>query len=194
MHASTAGAEQLVAGFNPETARNLAVRNLLRSLQLGLPSGQEVARAIGIDPLEDEDLFTGIEIGADPRDDFAGHAPLWFYVLKEAEILAGGAHLGPVGGRIVAEVLIGLLAGDPLSYLGVNPNWKPTLPGASANAFTLSDLINHRDPDAGGSPTPALRGVTGELRLRCSPQEVCQRRVIRDLSRLRRAVALENRH
>ena len=43
--------------------------------------------------------------------------PLWYYVLKEAELVADGLHLGPVGGRIVAEVLIGLLQTDPNSYL-----------------------------------------------------------------------------
>jgi len=42
----------------------------------------------------------------------------------------------------VAEVLIGLLDGDPLSYLSVNPTWTPTLPGASPNTFTLTDIIN----------------------------------------------------
>jgi hypothetical protein len=63
-------------------------------------------------------------------------------VLKEAELLSGSAHLGPVGGRIVAEVLIGLLAGDPLSYLNVQPTWKPTLPAANPGSFTLSDLVN----------------------------------------------------
>jgi hypothetical protein len=36
--------------------------------------------------------------------------PLWFYVLMESEYLADGDHLGPVGGRIVAEVLIGATA------------------------------------------------------------------------------------
>jgi hypothetical protein len=44
--------------------------------------------------------------------------------------------------RIVAEVLIGLLAGDPLSYLNVQPTWKPTLPAANPGSFTLSDLVN----------------------------------------------------
>ncbi len=47
---------------------------------------------------------------------FAGNAALWFYVLKESEKLGAGG-LGPVGGRIVAEVLLGLLKGDPLSYV-----------------------------------------------------------------------------
>jgi hypothetical protein len=142
MHGSTAGAEQLMAGFDPSIARNLAVRNLLRGLRLGLPSGQDVARAMGIDPLPDDQLLAGLELPEEALADLAGHAPLWYYVLKEAELLAGAAHLGPVGGRIVAEVLIGLLAGDPLSYLGVNPNWTPRLPAATAGAFTLSDIIN----------------------------------------------------
>ena len=47
--------------------------------------------------------------------------PLWYYVLCEAERKAGGEQLGPVGGRIVAEVLVGLLAADPRSYLRVEP-------------------------------------------------------------------------
>ena len=45
------------------------------------------------------------------------HTPLWYYVLREAQVKGGGEHLGPVGGRIVAEVLVGLLEGDPQSYL-----------------------------------------------------------------------------
>lgn len=33
--------------------------------------------------------------------------------------------LGPVGARIVAEVLIGLLERDPHSYLGSDRSWQP---------------------------------------------------------------------
>ncbi len=33
--------------------------------------------------------------------------PLWFYILKEAELSTAGASLAPVGGRIVGEVLLG---------------------------------------------------------------------------------------
>ena len=35
-----------------------------------------------------------------------------------------GKRLGPVGSRIVAEVLLGLLAGDPLSYVNVQPGFE----------------------------------------------------------------------
>jgi hypothetical protein len=149
--ASTAGPAALVAGFDESIAQDLAVRNLLRGRRLDLPSGQDVAQAMGIPPLEDVELLDGVEVDQPVKDDLSGRAPLWFYILKEAEKRGGSAQLGPVGGRIVAEVLIGLLVGDSLSYLNVKPHWKPTL-GADGK-FTLSDLINFAIP-APGQPAP----------------------------------------
>ena len=52
-----------------------------------------------------------------------------------------GEHLGPVGGRIVAEVLVGLLEGDPSSWLKQKPMWKPFLPAATAGNFKMADLV-----------------------------------------------------
>jgi hypothetical protein len=150
---STAEPEALVAGFDPSIAQGLAVRNLLRGRRLDLPSGEDVALAMGLSPLSDAALFDGVELEEGVKKDLEGRAPLWFYVLKEAEIEGEAARLGPVGGRIVAEVLIGLLCGDPLSYLNVDPNWKPKLPAASEGKFTLSDLINFAIP-APGTPGP----------------------------------------
>ncbi|HET9593916.1 MAG TPA: heme peroxidase family protein [Solirubrobacterales bacterium] len=150
---STAGPAALVAGFEENIAQDLAVRNLLRGRRLDLPSGQDVAEAMGIPPLSDAELFDGVEVDQTVKDDFAGRAPLWFYILKEAEKRADSAGLGPVGGRIVAEVLIGLLEGDPLSYLNVKPHWTPTL-GPTEGKFTLSDLVNFAIP-APGQPAPS---------------------------------------
>jgi len=65
--------------------------------------------------------------------------PLWFNVLKESA-LGGGRHLGPVGGEIVADVLLGLLAEDKHSFVNQNPKWKPTL-GPKAGKFELADLV-----------------------------------------------------
>jgi Animal haem peroxidase len=155
---STAGPEPVVAGLDPSIAQSLAVRNLLRGLRMGLPSGQDVARAMGVEPLSEEELFGGMSIDEQTRADLAGRAPLWFYILKEAEKRAESAHLGPVGGRIVAEVLIGLLAGDPLSYLSVEPNWRPVLPAAVAGTFTLSDVINVAIPASAPVPEPVYKG------------------------------------
>lgn len=110
--------------------RSLPLRNLRRGRALGLPSGRRVALAIG-----GQDPLSPRELGRD------NPVPLWFYILKEAEVREKGARLGQVGARIVAEVLIGLLAGDPLSYLRVEPQWRPTLPAAKKGEFTMADLI-----------------------------------------------------
>ena len=87
----------------PEGKNSLALLNLERRRAPGLPSAQRVATAVGVAYL------TGEEFG------FREPAPPWFYVLKESELRYGGLRIGPVGRLIVAEVLLALLAGDPLS-------------------------------------------------------------------------------
>ncbi|SDO93572.1 Animal haem peroxidase [Actinopolyspora xinjiangensis] len=114
----------------PSQLRSLVVRNLLRSETQLLPSGQDVARRIGEIPLSDEELES------------EGPIYLWYYLLKEAEVLRGGRRLGPVGGRIVAETLVGLLEADPTSYLSVFPRWEPTIGGAGRE-FGITDLLRY---------------------------------------------------
>jgi hypothetical protein len=116
--------------------RSLAERNLLRGRAFGLPSGQEVATAMGVTPLSDTDLgITSVST------EFTGNAPLWFYILKEAELQHDGQRLGSVGGRIVAEVLLGLLAGDPHSYLSEKPNFTPAQFLAPNGVFGMPELL-----------------------------------------------------
>ena len=79
------------------------------------------------------------------------NTPLWFYVLKEAELLTGGARLAGVGARIVAEVFLGLLAADTRSYLHQS-RWRPTLPSRARNTFGIVDLLTFAQVD------PASRG------------------------------------
>jgi hypothetical protein len=112
----------------------LPQRNLLRQLTWSLPSGQAIAQAVGVKPLAADDLAELKPYG------FRSSTPLWYYVLKEAEQVADGLHLGPVGGRIVAEVLIGLLETDPASYLARKPKWKPTLTSAGTS-FRMKDFL-----------------------------------------------------
>lgn len=107
---------------------SLAVRNLLRSEALELPSGQDVARKVGEVPLVDAELGT------------EGPVYLWYYLLKEAEIRGGGLSLGPVGTRIVAETLIGLIDADPGSYRSAYPAWQPVL-AEESGAFGIVDLL-----------------------------------------------------
>ena len=83
----------------------------------------------------------GIDLPAAGKALLKAHTPLWYYLLREAEVKGAGEHLGPVGGRIVAEVLVGLLEGDPQSWLHQKPMWKPFLPAATAGDFKMSDLV-----------------------------------------------------
>lgn len=121
----------------PDPQRLLAVRNNLRGKQVGLPSGQQVAKAMRVPVLSNAQLGLGTDPG------WKNEAPLWFYILKEAELAPNhGERLGAVGGRIVAEVLVGLLLRDKHSYLYLDPSWKPAPPIApAAGQFTLVDLL-----------------------------------------------------
>jgi len=120
---------EIVGPLNDTAMRSLALRDLERGAATGLPSGESVARALGEEPLTPGE--TGLE----------GEAPLWFYVLKEAEARAGGEHLGPVGATIVGEVLVGVIDRDPESYRSVDPGWRPTLPSREAGRFTIVDAL-----------------------------------------------------
>ena len=74
--------------------------------------------------------------------------PLWYYGLKEAQVDASGLHLGPVAGRIVAEVLIGLIQSDPASYVNVRPSWTPTVPASNPSlGFRMVDLLGYAGVD-----------------------------------------------
>jgi len=122
----------------------LAERDLKRGKALGLPSGQAIARTFG---LPEDLILHAQQMKSLPEPllrAFGASTPLFFYVLKEAEVLSEGRRLGPVGGRIVAEVLIGLLRGDPSSYLSVRPMWRPKAGEFGAREdgiFTVADLL-----------------------------------------------------
>ena len=116
-------------GLAPDQPQSLAERNLRRGQAFELPSGQAVAKHLGVKPR------SGAELGA-PEP-----TPLWFYILKESELDTGGQLLGRVGARIVAEVLLGLLKADPKSWVNIDPTWSPALPSANPEEFTLADLV-----------------------------------------------------
>jgi hypothetical protein len=116
---------------------SLATRNLLRNLTMKVPSGQRVAGAMHEPALAPEDLADLEDLHLETR------TPLWFYVLREAEVMANGEHLGPVGGRIVAEVIIGLIRGDRQSCLRQEPDWTPTY--GTGGSFSAVDLLKTAD-------------------------------------------------
>jgi Animal haem peroxidase len=135
---------------------SLAFRNLVRGASMGLPSGQRIARMMGLKESEIltdaelwhkrcdgdtvEDWGEGKGILEDNRMWFQESAPLWFYILKEAEMKGNkGRHLGKVGSTIVAETLFGLAWADHYSYLFQEPQWNPAKEdiGLSANPDML---------------------------------------------------------
>jgi hypothetical protein len=103
-----------IPGAEPQGSNNLPFRNLARGLFYGLPSGQDVARAIGVDPIPASDL----NVTGDPA--FADQTPLWQYVNGEAERLEGGHRLGPVGAAIDGQTFLRVLASTPDSILQEN--------------------------------------------------------------------------
>jgi hypothetical protein len=123
----------------PDPTVHLAVRNTLRGKRVGLPSGQQVASAMRANVLSN----AALGLSNDPG--WAGEAPLWFYILKEAEMPPYNTErLGAVGSRIVAEVLVGLLQRDPNSYLYLDAAWKPAPPIApTTGQFGFVDLLRY---------------------------------------------------
>jgi hypothetical protein len=91
---------------------------------------------MGVDPLTPAQLRELAFLGVG----FERSTPLWYYVLREAELLADGLRLGPVGGRIVAEVFVGVLQSDPGSYVSARPRWQPELP-TSNGSFRMVDFL-----------------------------------------------------
>jgi hypothetical protein len=144
---------------------SLPLRNLERGWRLALPSGQSVAKAMQIIPLQDSQLLIGKAVdkpdkGEEPvaidtiaNGAFATNCPLWAYVLAEAAhhkaditIPVTGApgpistpQLGPVGGRIVSEVILGLVFGDNFSILSLDPHWAPI----TGPNFALKDFVSY---------------------------------------------------
>jgi hypothetical protein len=119
-----------VSGSAPGTDyASLANRDLQRGQAVGLASGEAIADRLGVPALSTAQIGLGWP-----------ETPLWFYVLKEAEVLHDGEQLGPVGGRVVGEVLVGMIDADPESFRALDPSWTPTLP-ARSGAFGLADIL-----------------------------------------------------
>lgn len=118
----------------------LAKRNIQRARQYGLPSGQAVAKRLGIPVLKNSDIAPEDSALAkaglidDPNGPYKGEAPLWLYILGESQFVHNGAKLGPVGSRIVAEVIGGLLAADKNSY--IRRGWVP-----EGGTYRAEDLL-----------------------------------------------------
>jgi hypothetical protein len=71
------------------------------------------------------------------RDSVLRNTPLWFYILREAEL--GTGKLRGVGARIVAETFHRAMEGSQVSIVR-DPTWRPSL-GPDSNTFRMVDLL-----------------------------------------------------
>ncbi|WP_165585358.1 heme peroxidase family protein [Roseococcus sp. SYP-B2431] len=127
----------------PRGGGSLPLRNLQRGYRLELPSGQAAARHMSVRVMTEAEITSGPDGAALKAIGLHKATPLWYYILKEAQIHGnGGNRLGPVGSRILAEVFLGLLQTDPQSFFS-SPGWKPSLPSASPGTFTMPDLLRY---------------------------------------------------
>ena len=137
---------------------NLALRNLRKGVLLGLPSGQSLAAEVAHRLTIASDSSAGRAHAADleaegstirdhlasvePKQD--GGTPLWYWLLEEAETVADGRHLGPLGGRLVAETILALLDNDPTSYWAQRPFHAPT--NGAGQPYSWTDILTGQTP------------------------------------------------
>lgn len=135
MHGLSPEIIRLANTFESVEPPNLPVRTLLRGARAQVPSGQEAANALVTEGrIKPSDRLTNEQLTADTgnrsgtalrKNCLEENTPLFYYVLKEAELKAGGVTLGPVGSHIVCEVIQKALESDPDSYLSVaGPAWQ----------------------------------------------------------------------
>jgi hypothetical protein len=127
---------------------NLAFRNLTRAKMLDLASGQQMARlmrnrGVAVTTLTRTQLRDGVRgavldrLTDAQRDTFLTHTPLWFYILREAELNRG--RLTGVGARIVAETFHRAMQGSSASIVR-DSAWRPSL-GPDDRTFRMVDLL-----------------------------------------------------
>ena len=131
------GVKSALPGLPTDGIQSLASRNLMRHVNFGLPSGQAIAKKIRVPALTPDQLADIAPYGLEKS------TPLWFYILKEAEVMENGLRLGSVGSHIVGEVFVNLLRADQSAYLSTNPAWTPTLPSATPGTFKMTDMLNY---------------------------------------------------
>lgn len=130
-----------------DNERSLAFRNLLRGNAMSLPSGQDVAEALsaaGYPVSTDFEVLKLNEVIPQCKEThgLVDKTPLFFYLMREAEILGKGHKMGPAGSAIILEVLLGGLKYCKTSFLK-HKDWKPLtcIAGKGNSNFDLADIV-----------------------------------------------------
>ena len=128
--------------------RNLAFRNLARGNLVRLASGQQMvtrlkSKGVNVTKLTRAQILNGNggakldHLTPAEKNTVANKTPLWFYILREAELNNG--RLKGVGARIVAETFHRAMEGSRFSIVR-EPDFRPTL-GPRKGTFEMTDLL-----------------------------------------------------
>ena len=125
--------------------RSITVRNLLRGFALRLPTGEQVAEYMGLTPLSPADIAGGPHQKCLDVPLLKGKTPLWYYILKEAELMGKDGRLGPTGSRIIAETFVCIIKHSSYSIFDA-PEWRPLRSRRKAQSFSprfeMADLLD----------------------------------------------------
>lgn len=122
---------------------NLAFRNLVRGRMVSLGSGQQLAELYGVKPLSKEEILQGnggakLTVTPDEERELLSNTPLWFYILREAEV-RGKGRLGELGSWLIAETFHRSIETSQHSIVR-NPHWRPSK-GPDGKTFRMVDLL-----------------------------------------------------
>lgn len=132
----------------PPIEANLAFRNLMRARMVELATGQQMASLFGVEVLSASQILEGdpnipgarlTGLNEVQRQAFASDTPLWFYILREAE-LSGTGRLGVVGSRIVAETFHRSIETSRSSIIA-DSSWRPSF--GENGEFRMQHLTKH---------------------------------------------------
>ena len=151
MHGLSPGTIRLANRLESIDPSNLPVRTLLRGARAQLPSGQEAAETLlGEGKIKPDDRLTSSQLATDTcnntgsvlsKNGLERNTPLFYYVLKEAELKGAGLTLGPVGSHIVSHVIQSALEADADGYM-VTSDWElPRWRFPSGVERTVNSLI-----------------------------------------------------
>jgi len=142
--------------------KHLARRNLRRGYLFNIPSGQDIIAKLREEGIKEFTALTENEVlNGLPTDlrvamreqGLASQTPLWFYILKEAEIQESGQHLGQLGSWLVGQTLIWLIAHSPISV--IQEEWTPSdslIPDLQSLSSVMDLMVYARVAPA---PSPA---------------------------------------
>lgn len=141
-------------GGRGEANQSLPYRTLVRGARACLASGQQVASQLRKKAQTIPDISGDLE-----KDEYLKEAkltentPLWYYILKEAEVRSPEVDaLGPLGYHLIEDTIAAVLQNDSDSFVFQGNDWKPPrwiLPEGSQSMSALIEFAQANEPVEG---------------------------------------------